>query len=77
MKNSGSTLKKGKTSKTIQILGFQGDPETIHRLQEMGLRNGQEISIEGQSPFGGPVLVKTSSTVLALREEEYQCLIIK
>ncbi len=74
MKDSSSPQDQGKT---LTIIGFRGDEETTHRLQEMGLRSGQAIRIEGRSPFGGPVLVKTSSTVLALREEEYSCLIIK
>lgn len=57
----------------VKINGFQGDASLIERLREMGLHPDQKIELIGQAPLGGPKLFRISSTVLALRPQEAEC----
>lgn len=63
--------------KEAEVLGFSGDPSLIERLKEMGIFQGLRITCCGQAPFGGPKLFRLGATVIALREEEAQCLQVK
>ncbi|MCE3010820.1 MAG: ferrous iron transport protein A [Proteobacteria bacterium] len=57
-----------------KVKAITGDPLICARLRELGLFIGQEVSVLGRAPFRGPYLIKYNNTVLALREEEFQCL---
>lgn len=56
------------------ICAFRGDNELVARLQELGLRIGSEVYVIGRAPFRGPLLLRLGTTVIALREEEANCL---
>ena len=68
---------KYKVGHCLQVVDFQGDSEISERMRELGLSLGSTIKIIRQTPFGGPSLVQTTSTLLALREEEMACLTLK
>lgn len=72
-------LNKTNDSKSLKgrVQGFCGDPQIIERLREMGLHQGLEICSVGRAPFGGPLLFRFGNTVLALRTEEAQCMLIE
>jgi Fe2+ transport system protein FeoA len=61
----------------IEITEFQGDGLILERLRELGLRKGSRLHYVRQAPFGGPFLFQLPTTLLALREEELQCLKFK
>jgi Fe2+ transport system protein FeoA len=60
-----------------EVLGFCGDPLIIERLKELGIHRGVKIEAYGRAPFGGPKLYRLGATVLALREEEAECIRIQ
>lgn len=47
------------------------------RLMELGFVPGQRVKVNGRAPFGGPVLFALDTTVIALRDKEWQCLKLK
>lgn len=60
--------------RTLQSL--EGSPIIVERLKEMGLYPGLEIIYLGRAPFKGPHLIRLGSVVLALRQEEAQCILL-
>ena len=60
----------------VTITGFLGDNVIVERLKEMGFHQGLEVFVAGYAPFGGPLLFRFGSTVLALRREEASCLLV-
>lgn len=69
------TLKLAHTSRgqALEIIGFLGSSMMQERLLEMGLRKGLKLEFLGQAPFGGPILIRFKTSVLALRTEEAEC----
>ncbi|MDB4835048.1 ferrous iron transport protein A [Cyclobacteriaceae bacterium] len=47
------------------------------KLLEFGLAIGSSVFIEHKAPFGGPLLLNTSSGNIALRQNEAQMIKIK
>lgn len=66
-----------KSQKNFEITGFSGDEILVERLHELGLRQGSILSVVGQAPFGGPLIVKKVNSFLALRKEEAKCILVK
>ncbi len=62
--------------KSALILGFSGPRLVTDRLQEFGMHSGLMIRYVGRAPFQGPLLYRMGATVVALREEEAQCILI-
>jgi ferrous iron transport protein A len=54
-----------------------GNPSLSRRLREMGFHSGCEVRLLGRAPFGGPFVVQLHDSVLALRKDEAECLLIK
>jgi ferrous iron transport protein A len=65
------------TAATCVVELFQGPESLQERLREMGIYSGLVLKVKGRAPWKGPWLVEYSETVMALREEEAQCLIVK
>jgi ferrous iron transport protein A len=72
-------LKKNSFSpgQLLEISDFLGDEIIIERMHELGLRKGTQLKFIRQAPFSGPLLFQISTTLLALREEEFACLTFK
>lgn len=66
-----------KAGHSLEVVDFQGDLEIRERIRELGIRQGSTLTFIRRTPFGGPCLFQTSSTLLALREEEMACLTLK
>lgn len=62
---------------TVVISHVDGEPGLTRRLREMGFHTGCEVRILGQAPFNGPLVVQLHDSVLALRQAEAECLLIK
>lgn len=58
------------------LQSLEGSPIIVERLKEMGLYPGLEIIYLGRAPFKGPHLIRLGSVVLALRQEEAQCILL-
>ncbi len=61
----------------MEVVDLHGDSEIRDRIRELGINQGLRLKFIRQTPFGGPILFQTPSTLLALREEELACLILK
>ena len=62
---------------TLIISNVIGDPLLTRRLREMGFHTGCEVRVLGRAPFSGPFVVQLHDSVLALRQTEAQCLLIR
>lgn len=62
---------------TLVIDNVIGQPALTRRLREMGFHTGCEVRIIGRAPFNGPFVVQLHDSVLALRQAEAECLLIK
>lgn len=51
-----------------------GPPEVTERLQELGLVVGEQFEVIRQFPFSGPWVLMTRHGMVALRDDEFQCL---
>lgn len=68
---------KYKVGLSAEVVDLQGDNEISERIRELGISQGSTIKIVRTTPFGGPSLIQTRSTLIALREEEMACLTLK
>jgi Fe2+ transport system protein FeoA len=59
------------------ILDLSGPEELVERLRELGFSPGEKIEILRQFPFRGPWVLMTAQGMVALRNEEFQCLKIQ
>ena len=66
-------LQKGQRAR---ILELQGDEQLTERLGELGFLIGNEVEFLGQAPFRGPRLYKVFNTMVALRQDEVQCVLV-
>lgn len=57
-------LKSGQTGEVSQVLG---DPQQVHRLQELGLRQGITVEV---LQSGSPCIIRTSGSRICLRPNE-------
>ncbi len=60
-----------------RVVAFEGPSSLVERLREMGLHQGVEISLLQRSPFRGPMIFSVSNTVIALRAQEAECVIVQ
>lgn len=60
-----STLKRGHVARVERI---DGDDQTARRLQEMGVMEGQQVSILHEGPLGrDPIAVSLGNRTVAMR----------
>ena len=62
-----------------EILGIeeQCKGEVRRRLLDLGFVRGTRISVQNISPLSNPVAYNLRNTLIALRNEQAQCIIIK
>lgn len=61
----------------LHIQNVVGNSGLTRRLREMGFHSGCEVRLIGQAPFNGPLIVQLHDSVIALRQAEAECLLIK
>lgn len=71
------TLNELRSGQRGQIVSLSGDPQDTERLLEMGLVPGREVAFIRRAPLAGPYIVQIAKSILALRKEEAQCVIIQ
>ena len=72
-----TTLDTAARGKKHLILRIEGDPVVCERLFEMGFTPNEEIEIQHQLMWNGPLIVSVRSTRVALRISEAQCVQIQ
>jgi Fe2+ transport system protein FeoA len=53
---------------------IQGPQDLTERLLELGFSEGESFEVIRQFPFQGPWVLMTRFGMVALRDEEFQCL---
>ena len=72
-----STLLHAEKGKRLRILKIEGDPVVCDRLFEIGFSPDEEIEIQQQLLWNGPLIVEVRGGHVALRESEAQCITIQ
>ena len=62
---------------THTILDLNGPQELVERLRELGFTPGENFKILRNFPLRGPWVIMTVHGMVALRDEEFQCLKIQ
>lgn len=60
------TLAQVRSRRRAVVVGHASDPQS-RRLAELGLRPGAVVEVVRRAPFGGPLAVRVSGTLLAMR----------
>jgi len=71
------SLKHAPFFETLRIADVIGEDGLTRRLREMGFHSGCEVRILGRAPFNGAFIVQLHDSVLALRNAEAECLLIR
>lgn len=58
----------------FKIIGFQGDDIVVQRLRDLGFYTGDPIEIIGKTWLKDPIFVQVRRAIVALRQEEFECL---
>ena len=72
-----STLLQAATGKQLKLLSIEGDSTVCDRLFEIGFSLNEEIIVQQQLLWNGPMIVAVRGTQVALRESEAQCIKIQ
>ena len=71
------TLEQAPKGAKYKILRIEGHPTICGRLSEMGFCPQEEIEIQQQLLWKGPLIVTVRGTRVALRTSEAQCIHIQ
>ena len=69
-------LTKYKIFSSAVIQSILGDSSLMERLYEFGFLPGVSIMILQKLPFHGPLIIKVKDTLVALRFDEAQCIVV-
>jgi Fe2+ transport system protein FeoA len=75
--NMNFTLLQAAKGKKLKVLKIEGDSVICDRLFEIGFSVDEEIEIQQQLLWNGPMIVAVRGTQVALRESEAQCITIQ
>ncbi|MFK7735288.1 MAG: ferrous iron transport protein A [Pirellulaceae bacterium] len=64
------TLAKTPAGSTVRITDIEGDDAIAMRMMEMGVLEGEVISVVGRAPLGDPIEVSVRGYRLSLRQQE-------
>ena len=70
-------LTKASIGVSVEISGFQGHEDLVVRLNEIGFTPGEGVRVVGRSLFKSPLFVEVRGAVVALREGEASCILIR
>ncbi len=74
-----STIKLSKLSlgESGRISDLEGDPALVQRLLEMGLTEGETVSVERFAPLGDPIEIRVRGYHLSLRRQEADAILVE
>jgi ferrous iron transport protein A len=52
--------------KTVRIVEYKGGKGVGHKLRQLGLTPGKEVSVLRQAPMGGPMMIDIEGRSIAL-----------
>ncbi len=64
------TLDQVEPGSRCRIDSLAGPPELVQRLLELGLMEGEELTVVTRAPLGDPIEVESALTRLSLRKAE-------
>lgn len=64
------TLADLKPGESASVSGFLGSPTATHRLQEMGLTEGERVSLVTVAPLGDPIEILIRGYNLSVRKAD-------
>lgn len=64
------TLAEVELGSKIVLKEIRGTRVFVERLYELGLVPGTQAYVKHRLPFGGPIIIRANSTILALRRED-------
>ena len=70
------TLKAAKVGDVGTIDRIEGNPVLVERLYELGFVPGEEVSIRNRMLFGDPIVVAVRNTLISLRADEADCVVL-
>jgi len=72
-----STLLQAPKGQKLKIVKIEGDAVVCDRLFEIGFSPDEEIEVQQQLFWNGPVVVEIRGGHVALRESEAQCITVQ
>ncbi len=70
------TLRKTQKNKKYIVSHIAANGELGKRIRDMGITPGIDIKVVGKAPLQDPVMVKFRDTVLTLRNNEAESIIV-
>ena len=64
------TLKETAAGKTVKISRINGDGPVKHRIMDMGLTKGTEVTVRKIAPLGDPIELTVRGYELSIRKDE-------
>lgn len=71
------TLNELAPGDTARVLSLTGEPALIQRLAELGLFEGETLTLVALAPLGDPLEVHLGNTRLTLRQQEAACVTVE
>ena len=65
-----TTLDQVPSGSRCQIAALVGPPGLVQRLLELGLMEGEELTVVTRAPLGDPIEIESALTRLSLRKAE-------
>ena len=65
-----ATLNELKPGTSARVISLSGTPSLIQRLAELGLFEGEMLTVVALAPLGDPIEVHLGNTRLTLRQQE-------
>ncbi len=59
------------------VLAVDAPPELVEQLLEQGIAVGETVTMEGQSPFGDPIVISLMNYHLSIRKSEAEKVILR
>lgn len=65
-----TTLDQVLPGRTCQIASLKGAASLVQRLLELGMMEGEQVTVVSKAPLGDPIEVECALTRLSLRKNE-------
>lgn len=71
------TMRTLRVNERARIARLAAQGETARRMRDLGLRPGVEFSVVGRAPLVDPVAIQVGQSVLTLRNNEADCVLVE
>ncbi len=70
-------LSKMELGKCCKVVGIEGSPDLCQRLMEMGVCEGDNVSVVRKAPMGDPIEYHFGPNRISLRQVEASAIIVE